>query len=138
MKKELNLSDKLVGVSIDRLDYIKGIPHRLMAIDRFFEKCPEYKGKVVFIQVAVPSRTEIPSYRKLGENIDTLVEKINLKHGLGDWKPIITMVGPVPAITLAALRSMANLCIVSSLHDGMNLVAKEFVASRYPKWKLLF
>jgi len=131
LKKELSLDDKLVGVSIDRLDYIKGIPRRLMAIDRFFEKYPEYKGKVIFIQVAVPSRTEIPSYRRLGERIDALVGRINLKHDLGDWEPIITMVGPVPTITLSALRSMANLCIVSSLHDGMNLVAKEFVASRY-------
>jgi len=131
LRKELNLSDKFVGVSIDRLDYIKGIPRRLMAIDRFFEKCPEYRDKVVFIQVTVPSRTEIPSYRKLRENIDALAERINLKHGFGDWKPIITMVGPVPTTTLAALRSVANLCIVSSLHDGMNLVAKEFVASRY-------
>ncbi|MCK4420029.1 trehalose-6-phosphate synthase [Candidatus Aerophobetes bacterium] len=131
LKKELNLSDKLVGVSIDRLDYIKGIPRRLMAIDHFFEKCPEYKGKATFIQVTVPSRTEISSYRKLREGIDTLVEKINLKHSFGDWEPIITIVGPLPTITLAALRGMANLCIVSSLHDGMNLVAKEFVASRY-------
>jgi len=131
LKKELNLGDNLVGVSVDRLDYIKGIPQRLMAIDRFFEKCPEYKEKVTFVQVSVPSRTEIPSYIKLGESIDALVEKINLKHGLGDWKPIVTIIGPVPTITLAALRGMANLCIVSSLHDGMNLVAKEFVASRY-------
>lgn len=131
LKKGLNLSDKLIGVSIDRLDYIKGIPRRLMAIDHFFEKCPEYKGKATFIQVTVPSRTEISSYRKLREGIDTLVEKINLKHSFGDWEPIITIVGPLPTITLAALRGMANLCIVSSLHDGMNLVAKEFVASRY-------
>ena len=130
LRGELNLGDKLVGISIDRLDYIKGIPRRLMAIDRFFEKYPEYKGKVSFIQVTVPSRTEIPSYRKLGESIDTLVERINLKHGSGDWKPIITMVGPLPVTTIMALMGMADLCIVSSLHDGMNLVAKEFVASR--------
>jgi len=131
LRRELNLGDKLVGISIDRLDYIKGIPRRLMAIDRFFEKCPEYKAKVSFIQVTVPSRTEIPSYRKLGESIDTLVERINLKRGSGDWEPIITMVGPLPVTTIMALMGMADLCIVSSLHDGMNLVAKEFVASRY-------
>ncbi len=131
LRKELNLGDKLVGVSIDRLDYIKGIPQRLMAIERFFEKRPEYKGKVTFIQVVTPSRTEISNYKKLGRKIDMLVENINLKHGFGNWKPIITMLGPLPTTTLAALRGMANLFIVSSLHDGMNLVAKEFIASQY-------
>jgi len=131
LRRELNLNDKFVGVGIDRLDYIKGIPQKLMAIERFFEERPDYKEKMTFIQVVVPSRTEILDYRKLGENIDMLVENINLKHGSGDWKPIITMVGPLPATTLAALRGMADLLIVSSLHNGMNLVAKEFVASQY-------
>ncbi|MCD6599813.1 MAG: trehalose-6-phosphate synthase [Dehalococcoidia bacterium] len=131
LKRELNLDDKLIGVSIDRLDYIKGIPRRLMAIGHFFEKYPEYKGKMTFIQVTVPSRMDIPSYRDLGEKISALEERVNLKYAMGKWKPIVTMVGPLPAITIVALMSMANLCIVSSLHDGMNLVAKEFVASRH-------
>ncbi len=131
LRKELNLNDKLVGLSIDRLDHTKGIPQRLMAIERFFEERPDYKGKVTFIQVITPSRTKIPGYGELRENIDTSAENINLKHGSGDWKPVITIVGPLPMTTLAALRGMANLLIVSSLHDGMNLVAKEFVASRY-------
>jgi trehalose 6-phosphate synthase len=131
LKGELGLSNELIGISIDRLDYTKGIPQRLMAIDRFLNDWPEYKGKVVFMEVKVPSRTEIPSYEKLGEDVNTLVEKINLKYGSEDWKPIIVLPGPLPPNTLAALRSMADLCIVSPLHDGMNLVAKEFVASRY-------
>ena len=131
LKRELSLGDKLIGVSIDRLDYIKGIPRRLMAIDHFFEKYPEYKGKMVFTQVTVPSRMDIPSYKKLGESIRALEERINLKYVMGNWKPIVTMIGPLPATTIVALMSMANLCIVSSLHDGMNLVAKEFVASRH-------
>lgn len=131
LKSELSLGNKFIGIGIDRLDYTKGIPQRLMAVDRFLDKWPEYKGKVAFIEVGVPSRTEIPDYRKLGEDIDALVEKINLKYGSEDWKPIITLTGPLPPNTLAALRSMADLCIVSSLHDGMNLVAKEFVASKY-------
>jgi trehalose 6-phosphate synthase len=131
LKGKLNLSDKLVGVSIDRLDYTKGIPQRLMAVDRFLEKWPEYKRKVAFIQVVTPTRTEVPDYRKLTENIKALEEEINQKHGGEDWKPIITMLGPVSTTTLAALRGMASLCIVNPLHDGMNLVAKEFISSRY-------
>ena len=131
VKDELGLSDKVIGIGIDRLDYTKGIPQKLMAIDRFLDKWPEYKEKLVFIEVEVPSRTEISSYKELGKNLDALAEKINLKHGSEDWKPIITLIGPLPSSTLAALRGMADLCIVSSLHDGMNLVAKEFVASKY-------
>ncbi len=130
LRKELNLNDKFVGLSIDRLDYTKGIPQKLLAIDRFFQERPDYKGRVTFIQVVTPSRTQIPSYRKLREDVDTLAENINLKHGSGDWKPVITMVGPLSTTTLAALRNMADLFIVSSLHNGMNLVAKEFIASQ--------
>ena len=131
LKRGLNLGGKFIGISIDRLDYTKGIPQRLKAIDRFLEKCPEYKEKVVFIQVLVPSRTEVPEYKKLANGIRALLEKINQEYGSDNWKPIITILGPLSTTTLAALRGVANLCIVSPLHDGMNLVAKEFVASRY-------
>jgi trehalose 6-phosphate synthase len=131
LKGKLGLSNKLIGIGIDRLDYTKGIPQRLMAIDRFLDKWPEYKGKVAFIEAGVPSRTEISDYSRLAKTIDALVNMINSKHGSEDWKPIITLTGRLPPNTLAALRSMADFCIVSSLHDGMNLVAKEFVASKY-------
>ena len=131
LKRDLELGGKAIALSIDRMDYTKGIPQRLMAIDRFLDKWPEYKGKIVFIEVQVPSRTRISSYTQLEKTVNVLVEKINLKHATEDWKPIITFPGPLPANTLTALRSMADLCIVSSLHDGMNLVAKEFVASKY-------
>jgi len=131
LKRELKLEGMAMAISIDRMDYIKGIPQRLMAIDRFLDNWPEYKGKIVFIDVEVPSRTEIPAYKKLEEDVTALAEKINLKHGSGDWRPVITLYGPLPSDTLAALRSMADLGIVSSLHDGMNLVAKEYVASKY-------
>ena len=130
LKHSLALEGKSIALSVDRLDYTKGIPQRLLAIDHFLDKWPEYKGKVVFIEVQVSSRTQISSYRKLGEKVDALVEKINLKYAAGSWKPIIILQGPLPPNTLAALRYMADLCIVSSLHDGMNLVAKEFIASQ--------
>ena len=130
LKHSLELEGKSIAISIDRMDYTKGIPQRLMAVERFLDNWLEYRGKVVFIEVQVPSRTRILSYKKLERRVDELVKKINLKYASANWKPIITLPGPLPSNTLEALRCMADLCIVSSLHDGMNLVAKEFVASQ--------
>ena len=131
LKAKLGINDELVGMGLDRLDYTKGIPDRLRAIDRFFERYPEYKAKVVFIQAGVPSRVHIPAYKEINDEIDSLVEQVNWKYGAWHWKPIIYLKENLPPITLMALRRMADFCIVSSLHDGMNLVAKEFVASRF-------
>lgn len=131
LRTELGLNDELIGMGLDRFDYTKGIPDRLRAIDRFFERNPEYKGKVVFIQAGVPSRVHIPAYKQINDEIDSLVEEVNWKYGAWHWKPIIYFRENLPPLTLMALRRMADFCIVSSLHDGMNLVAKEFVASRF-------
>ncbi len=131
LRARLGLSDELIGMGLDRLDYTKGIPDRLRAVDRFFEKYPEYKGKAVFIQAGVPSRVHIPVYKEINDEIDNLVEEVNWEYGAWHWKPIIYLKENLPPVTLMALRRMADFCIVSSLHDGMNLVAKEFVASRY-------
>jgi trehalose 6-phosphate synthase len=121
----------MIGIGIDRLDYTKGIPDRFRAIDVFLEKYPLFQRRFVFIQAGVPSRTQVPAYRKLKEDVDNLVENINWKYAVGRWKPIITLLDDEPQLTLMALRRMADICIVSSIHDGMNLVAKEFVASRF-------
>jgi trehalose 6-phosphate synthase len=118
-------------MGLDRFDYTKGIPDRLRAIDRFLEKYPDYRGKFVFIQVGVPSRVHIPAYKRINEEIDSLVEEVNWKYGVWHWKPIIYLQEQLSPTTLLALRRMSNFCTVSSLHDGMNLVAKEFVASRF-------
>jgi len=131
LKNRLGLGNEMIGVGIDRIDYTKGIPDRLRAIDRFLAKNRRYWGKVVFIQVGVLSRIQIENYRKLKEEIDNLVEEINWKYRIGHWTPIVYLLGYESPLTLTALRRMANFCIVSSLHDGMNLVAKEFVASRF-------
>lgn len=128
---EMDLEDKVVGLGIDRIDYTKGIPHRLRALGRFLEKYPEYLGKVVFIQAGVMSRTNIDAYQQLSEQIDRLLEEINGRFGRCNWQPIIYMPNDLPNVTLLALRRLARLCTVSSLHDGMNLVAKEYVASRF-------
>ncbi|MEW6142776.1 MAG: trehalose-6-phosphate synthase [Chloroflexota bacterium] len=130
LQRTLGIGDEFVGLGLDRIDYTKGIPDRLRAIDRFFEQY-QYRGRVVFIQAGVPSREHIGTYQKLNEEVDQLVEEINWKHRSGHWKPIIYLREHLPLRTLIALRRMAHFCVVSSLHDGMNLVAKEYVASRF-------
>ena len=129
LKRSLELEGRILVMGLDRIDYTKGIPDRLRAIDRFLDRNPEYRGKVVFIQTGVPSRVHVPAYRRINDEIDTLIDEINWKYETGDWRPIIDMRGSQSAVTLMALRRLASLAIVSSLHDGMNLVAKEFVAS---------
>jgi trehalose-6-phosphate synthase len=131
LRTRLGLDDELIGMGLDRFDYTKGIPHRLRAIDRFFEKFPTFKGKVVFIQAGVPSRVHLPAYKKTNEEIDNLVEEVNWKHAARQWKPLIFLQEHLSPLTMMALRRMAHFSIVSALHDGMNLVAKEFVASRF-------
>jgi len=130
LRHELDLAGKYVGVGMDRMDYTKGIPERLQALDKFLEDSPGYREKVVFIQAGMPSRTQIESYQDINQKIEDLMKSINDRYGNASWKPVIPMTRQLAPATLAALRRLANFCVVSSLHDGMNLVAKEFVSSR--------
>ena len=130
LKKEFELEGKIVGVGVERIDYTKGIIERVSAIDRFLEKCPAYKKKLVFIQLAAPSRTHIKRYHDLMGEIDELVEKINWKHGDVAWKPIIYLKRHFSADEIGPYYQLADFCMVSSLHDGMNLVAKEYIAAK--------
>ena len=127
LRREHNLEGKYIGIGMDRMDYTKGIPERLQALDKFLEDYPDYQGKVVFIQAGMPSRTRIERYQEVNQRIEDLMNSLNDKYS---WKPVIPMTRQLSPVTLAALRCMANFCVVSSLHDGMNLVAKEFVSSR--------
>jgi len=122
--------DTIVGVGADRLDYTKGLPERIEALGHLFERYPEYRGRVVFIQAGVPSRTQVKEYRRLNEQIDSGVAALNWKYGRHDWQPFIFLREHVPFPTLLALYRMAHFAVVSSLHDGMNLVAKEFAAAQ--------
>jgi alpha,alpha-trehalose-phosphate synthase [UDP-forming] len=131
LKNQLGLRDEAIGLGIERFDYTKGVPDRLLAIERFFQNYPQYLEKMVFIQAGVLSRTHINAYKNLNCEIEDLVNHINSKFGKDHWKPIILLRENLPQLTLLALRKMSNFCMVSSLHDGMNLVAKEFVASRF-------
>ncbi len=128
---QLGLKDQFIGIGIDRIDYTKGIPDRLRALDRFLEKHPTYRKKLVFIQVGVPSRSHIPQYKMLDDEIEQLVEQVNWRWSEDSWRPIIFLKQHYGQAELAALHRLAHFCIVSSLHDGLNLVAKEFVSSRF-------
>ena len=130
IRKELELDGKIVAVGVDRIDYTKGISERVLAIDRFLEKYPQYKNKFVFIQLAAPSRTHIKRYHDLMGEIDELVEKKNWKYSDGNWQPIIYLKQYFSPEEIVPYYELADICIVSSLHDGMNLVAKEYVAAK--------
>jgi len=129
--KELGLKpNALLGVGVDRLDYTKGIEERLQAVELLLERHPEFRGRFSFAQLAAPSRTKIERYRQLNEAVETLAERINQKFGNGNYRPIILLrYHHEPPEVFRYLRA-SDLCYVSSLHDGMNLVAKEFVAAR--------
>ena len=131
VRAELGLKDDaLLGVGVDRLDYTKGIEERFLAVERLLEQHPEYLGRFTFVQLAAPSRTLIERYRLLSEQVEQVAERINLRFGQGSYQPIILHGSHHEPPTVFRYYRAADLCYVSSLHDGMNLVAKEFVASR--------
>jgi trehalose 6-phosphate synthase len=126
----LRLEGQLVAVGVDRLDYTKGIPERLRAVDRFLTLHPEYRRRFTFLQLGPLSRTGVPEYAHLFEEIRGLAAAINARHAIGYWEPVRLLVGDHPRRTLLAYYRLADLCVVSPLQDGMNLVAKEYVAAR--------
>jgi trehalose 6-phosphate synthase len=130
LRKKHRLGDRQLIVGVDRVDYTKGIPERLRAVDRLLQKHPELKGQFHFVQVGAPSRTHIPAYRNLTEEVNELAEKINWAYGTEDWQPVVFLNEHHGPEDIFALYRDAAGCVVSSLHDGMNLVAKEFVTAR--------
>ena len=129
-RRDLALNGRSLGIGIDRCDYTKGIPERLRFLDRFFEQHPEYRGKLVFVQIAVPSRSSLPAYRQIDEEIEQIVVGINTRWGTRSWRPVVLLKKHYNQAEMIALHRLADFCVVTSLHDGMNLVSKEFVASR--------
>ena len=121
--------DKIkIILGVDRLDYTKGLIHRLQAFEILLTKHPEYMEKVAFLQIAVPSRTDVKEYQELKENIDQLVGRINGEFSTANWSPIRYIYGSIPQSELSAFYRDASVAVVTPLRDGMNLVAKEFVA----------
>jgi trehalose 6-phosphate synthase len=121
---------ELIGIGVDRMDYSKGLPEKIKALEMLWEHYPEFRERLTFIQVAVPSRSDIEAYDELTRKVESQVREVNDRFGTGSWRPIQLVKQSLPASRLAVLYRMAELCIVSSLQDGMNLVAKEYVASQ--------
>jgi trehalose 6-phosphate synthase/phosphatase len=117
-------------LSVDRLDYTKGIMNRLEGFESFLESYPEYHGTVVLIMVVVPSRIGVEQYDLMKRQIEELVGKINGRFGRVDWTPVIYQYRSVPFLSLVALYSLSDVALVTPLRDGMNLVAKEYIATR--------
>ncbi len=116
--------------SVDRLDYSKGIPNRLRAYDAFLDRYPAYRGKVELVMIVAPSRTEVPRYQRLKRELDQLVSTINGKFGTIDWVPIKYFFRAFPFDSLCALYRCSSVLLVTPVRDGMNLIAKEYVAAR--------
>jgi trehalose 6-phosphate synthase/phosphatase len=117
-------------LSIDRLDYTKGIPKRLEAFRLFLENHPEYREKIILALVVAPSRTRVSHYAQLKRQVDELVGAINGKYGSIGWTPIWYLYRPLPFEFLVALYNMADIALITPLRDGMNLIAKEYIASK--------
>jgi trehalose 6-phosphate synthase/phosphatase len=127
------LGNQKLLITIDRLDYSKGIPNRIRVFEKLLDEHPEYRGKVSMIMVVVPSRDQVKSYQALKEEIDTLVGHINSKFSTLNWVPIHYFYRSFPFNELSAFYSMSDIALVTPLRDGMNLVCKEFVASKTNK-----
>jgi trehalose 6-phosphate synthase len=122
--------DALLGVGVDRLDYTKGIEERLLAVGELLAQRPELRGHFTFVQLAAPSRTRIPRYQELNDRVEAIVAELNGRWGDGDYRPVVLLREHHEGPSIFRYFRAADLCYVSSLHDGMNLVAKEFVAAR--------
>jgi trehalose-6-phosphate synthase len=128
--KELGVEATFMGFGVDRVDYTKGILERFRGIERFLEKYPIYHGQFTFVQIGAPSRIHIKRYQDLMGEIESEVDRINWRFQKGNWRPIVFVKRHHTHLEIEHYYRAADLCLVTSLHDGMNLVAKEFVAAR--------
>jgi trehalose 6-phosphate synthase len=128
--REPGTEGKRILLGVDRMDYTKGIVERMLAVEQLLEECPSYLERIVVVQIASPSRTRIPSYAALRTQVEDAVERINRRFQSGRWKPLVLIQQQLCHEDVAQYYRDADVCMVTSLHDGMNLVAKEFVAAR--------
>lgn len=128
--KENDIETEYIGVGVDRIDYTKGIPERFHAIERFFGKYPQFVERFTFFELAAPSRDHLKKYRQLITEMEEIVDSINWRFKTKKWKPIVYLKANHSHKDIRKYYKAADLCMVTSLHDGMNLVAKEFVAAR--------
>jgi len=128
--EELGIEASLLGVGVDRVDYTKGILERFRGIERFIEMNPAYHRRFSFVQIGAPSRTDIPRYQQFLDEVTAEAERVNARFQSGKWKPIVFLRRHHSHQEIERFYRAASVCMVSSLHDGMNLVAKEFIAAR--------
>ena len=128
--KNLGIEANFLGIGVDRVDYTKGLIERFRGIERFLQKWPAYAGKFTFVQIGAPSRTTIQRYHDFLAEVEAEVSRINAPFQSGNWKPIVFLPRHHSHHEILPYYRAADLCMVTSLHDGMNLVAKEFVAAR--------
>jgi trehalose-6-phosphate synthase len=128
--KEMGIKTKFLGVGVERMDYTKGVLERFHGIERFLEKYPHYQGAFTFVQLGAPSRTHIKRYHDFLAEVEQEAERINWKFKTKDYKPIMFLKKHHSHQEILPYYRLADVCMVTSLHDGMNLVAKEFVAAR--------
>lgn len=127
--RKLHASRKII-LSVDRLDYTKGIPHRIRAFGEFIRANPEYIGKVNLIMIVVPSRANVPQYQSLKTEVDILVSQVNSEYGTFDWMPVHYYYRSLNFAALTTLYKEADIALITPLRDGMNLVAKEYIAAK--------
>jgi trehalose 6-phosphate synthase/phosphatase len=128
LKREIRCEKLIIGV--DRLDYTKGLKERVLAAEKFFERHPSWRGRLTFVQVAVPSRTRVEEYRQMKRELDEAVGRVNGRYAEPGWTPIRYIARSLEHPKLVPLYRAADVCLVTPLRDGMNLVAMEYVASR--------
>jgi trehalose 6-phosphate synthase len=128
--RDLGVKGKRLGVGVDRIDYTKGILERFKAIERFMEKYPAYQENFTFVELGAPSRTHIKEYHDLMAAVDIEVDRINWRFKTKEWQPIVFLKKHHSHKEIRPFYETADLCLVTSLHDGMNLVAKEYVSAR--------
>jgi trehalose 6-phosphate synthase len=128
--RQLGVEATFMGIGVDRVDYTKGIPERFRGIEQLLEEHPSYRGKLTFVQIGAPSRTRIKRYQDLAIEVEVEALRINRRFQTGNWKPIVFLQRHHSHKEIERYYRAAHFCMVTSLHDGMNLVAKEFVASR--------
>lgn len=130
LMEEFGVSAESIVLGVDRLDYTKGIVERLMAFERLLEEHPWHRERVTMVQIAAPSRTRIPSYIELRRHVEAMVEQINSRFETPKWRPVVLIERQCNHEEIAEWYRISDICLVTSLHDGMNLVAKEYLAAR--------
>lgn len=128
--KKHNIQAEYIGVGVDRLDYTKGIVERFRAVEHFLEKNPKYVGKFTFVELGAPSRTMIPKYKEFIDEVTQVTEKINGRFRTKNWQPILLLMKHHSHAEIFPFYKFSDVCLVTSLHDGMNLVAKEYISAK--------